>query len=239
MKVTHLSKSDIQGGAARAAYRIHVGLGQIGVDSKMLVDDKIGYDPAVHAPEGIISKAWTMVRPSVNNIPLKFYDWQKTPFYTAWIGRNPAAHYLLKQSDIIHLHWIAGGLVSIKDISRLAKLGKPIVWTLPDMWAFTGGCHYAGNCEKYIDSCGKCPQLGSNRSNDITRKIWKRKRRAYANLNLTIVAPSRWLAECARRSSLLCDSKIETIPFGLNTDIFKPINKLLAREEDYSFRSSE
>jgi len=224
-----INKWDIQGGAARAAYRLHTGLRKIGVDSKMLVDDKISDDPDVYGLEGKISKAWSKVRSFANTIPLKFYDWQKTPFYTAWIGRDIATHDLLKQADIIHLHWIAGGLLSIKGISRLAKLKKPIVWTLHDMWAFTGGCHYSGECEKYVESCGACPQLNSNKNNDITRKIWRRKRKAYKGLNLKIVTPSRWLAECAKRSSLFSNLDINVIPNGLDITIFKPIKKLIAR----------
>ncbi len=229
MKAVIVNKSDIQGGAARAAYRLHTGLREIGVDSKMLVDNKISDDPNVYGPEGKINKSWSKVRPFMDRIPLKLYDWQKTPFHPAWIGRNIIGHELVKKTDVINLHWIAGGFLSIKGISRLAKVGKPIVWTLHDMWALTGGCHYSAECERYTNCCGACPQLNSDKDNDITRKIWRKKRRAYKGLNLTIVTPSRWLAECAKRSSLLSDLKVEVIPYGLNTDIFKPIEKLAAR----------
>ena len=229
MKVVMVNKSDIQGGAARAAYRLHTGLRTIGVDSRMVVDDKISDDPSIYGSEGKINKLWSKVRPFIDGLPLKFYDWQKTSFHPARIGRNIVRDELVKQADIINLHWIAGGLLSIKGISRLAQLGKPIVWTLHDMWAFTGGCHYSVDCEKYIDSCGSCPQLNSNKDNDITRRIWRRKKRAYKNLDLTIVTPSKWLAECAKRSSLFLNLEVQVIPHGLNTGTFKPIDKLTAR----------
>ena len=229
MKILHLNKTDIQGGAARSAYRLHIGLRKIGVDSKMLVDDKVSDDPNVYGLSGEVLKAWGKARPFADRIPLKFYDWQRTPFHPAWIGRNIAGEELAKQADIMNLHWILGGFLSVKGISRLAKLGKPIVWTLHDMWAFTGGCHVSGECEKYIDSCGACPQLNSDRNNDITRKTWRGKKRVYRNLDLTVVTPSRWLAECAKRSSLFSDFKVKVIPNGLNTDIFKPLDKLTAR----------
>lgn len=230
MKVVIVNKSDNQGGAARAAYRLHIGLRGIGVDSKMLVDSKISDDPNVYGTIGKISKAWSKVRPFIDRIPLKFYDWQKTPFHLAWIGRrNIQKDELFKQADIINLHWIAGGLLSIKSISRLAQLGKPIIWTLDDMWAFTGGCHYSEDCEKYINSCGACPQLNSDKDNDITRRIWRRKKRAYKDVDLTIVTPSRWLAECAKRSSLFSNLEVQVISYGLNTGIFKPIDKLTAK----------
>ncbi len=229
MKVSIVNKSDSQGGAARAAYRLHTGLRKIGVDSKMIVDSKISDDPNVYGPEGKIRKLWSKVRPFIDKIPLKFYDWQKTPFHPAWIGKNIVGEEFTKQADIINLHWIAGGFLSIRGVSRFTKLGKPIVWTLHDMWAFTGGCHYSGECEKYINSCGTCPQLNSDKDNDITRRIWRKKRKAYKDLHLTIVTPSRWLAGCAKRSSLLSDSKVEVIPNGLNSSIFKPIDKMTAR----------
>lgn len=229
MIILHLNKSDIQGGAARAAYRLHAGLRKIGVDSKMLVDNKVSDDPSVHGLVGKINKIWGRARPFINEIPLKFYEWEGTPFYTGCIGRNIAKDGLLKQSEVINLHWVAAGFLSIRNISRLAKLGKPIVWTLHDMWAFTGGCHYSGECERYVNSCGSCPQLNVDKDGEITRGIWTRKERVYKRLNLTIVTPSKWLAECAKRSSLLSDARIEVIPYGLNTSIFKFINKSTAR----------
>jgi len=230
MKVIHLNTSDIQGGAARGAYKIHISLRKIGVDSEMVVDKKISDDPHVYGLKGKISEAWSKVRPFIDRAPLKSYNRQETTLSLARIGRNIARNELVKQADIINLHWIAGGFLSIKGISRLANLGKPVVWTLHDMWAFTGGCHYSGDCKKYINSCGSCPQLNSDKENDITRKIWRRKKEAYKDLCLTIAPPSKWLAECAKRSSLLSDLQVEVIPHGLNTDIFKPIDKLMARD---------
>lgn len=229
MIVLHLNKTDIQGGAARAAYRLHLGLKNISVDSKMIVDDKISDDPSVNGLVGKVNKVWSRFLPFINEIPLKFYNWEGTPFYTGCIGRNIAKDGLLRQTDVINLHWVAAGFLSIRNISILAKLGKPVVWTLHDMWAFTGGCHYSGECERYVNSCGSCPQLNSDKDGDITRRIWARKERAYEGLNLTVVTPSRWLAECAKRSSLFSDVRVEVIPHGLNTSIFKPINKSTAR----------
>jgi len=229
MMVLHLNKTDLQGGAARAAYRLHLGLKSISVDSKMLVDDKISDDPSVHGLVGKINKIWHRALPFINEIPLKFYNWEGTPFYTGCVGRNIARDELLKLTDVINLHWVSAGFLSIRNISRLAKLGKPIVWTLHDMWAFTGGCHYSGECERYVNFCGSCPQLNSDKDDDITRRIWARKERAYKGLNLTIVTPSKWLAECVKKSSLLSDVRVEVVPYGLNINIFKPINKSTAR----------
>ena len=97
------------------------------------------------------------------------------------------------------------------------------------MWAFTGGCHYSGDCEGYKNSCGKCPQLSSEKEFDISRWIWKRKASAWKNTNLTIVTPSNWLAQCAQKSSLFQNLRVEVIYNGIDTNIYKPIDKNLAR----------
>ncbi|NES73833.1 MAG: glycosyltransferase, partial [Okeania sp. SIO2D1] len=112
----------------------------------------------------------------------------------------------------------------------LAKLQRPIIWTLHDMWAFTGGCLYTQDCEGYLNSCGKCPQLNSNNSWDLSRWVWQRKKRAWKNLDLTIVTPSSWLADCARSSSLFKDLRIEFILNGIDTQVYKPFAKDLARK---------
>jgi glycosyltransferase involved in cell wall biosynthesis len=98
------------------------------------------------------------------------------------------------------------------------------------MWAFTGGCHYNQECDRYINCCGACPQLHSNKNWDISRWVWQRKAKAWQNLNLTIVTPSQWLAKCAISSSILQNQKIKVIPYGLETQTYKPIERHLARK---------
>jgi glycosyltransferase involved in cell wall biosynthesis len=98
------------------------------------------------------------------------------------------------------------------------------------MWAFTGGCHYSGDCEGYTKSCGSCPQLQSKTNWDLSRWVWQRKRKAWNNLNLTIVTPSKWLAECAKASSLFQGLRIEVIPNGVDIQKYKPINQAQARD---------
>jgi glycosyltransferase involved in cell wall biosynthesis len=129
--------------------------------------------------------------------------------------------------DIVHLHWPGDGFTRVR---TLARLNRPLVWTLHDMWAFTGGCHYSGGCMRYTDACGACPQLGSTRENDLSRNVWKRKRDDWRNLKLTIVTPSRWLAECVQRSSLFRDAVVHVIPNGIDTATFRPYERALARD---------
>ncbi|HBK62697.1 MAG TPA: glycosyl transferase, partial [Cyanobacteria bacterium UBA11166] len=127
----------------------------------------------------------------------------------------------------INLHWINQGYTQIE---TLAKFKQPLVWSLHDMWAFTGGCHYNKDCDRYTISCGACPQLGSTKDWDISRWVWQRKTKAWKNLNLTVVALSSWLANCARESSLFQDLPIEVIPNGINSNKYRPINQQIARE---------
>jgi glycosyltransferase involved in cell wall biosynthesis len=112
----------------------------------------------------------------------------------------------------------------------MVRLPRPLVWTLHDMWAFTGGCHYDGSCGRYVESCGVCPRLSSSRQNDLSRWVWRRKRRAWKELDLTVVCPSRWLADCARHSSLLAGRRVEVIPYGLDLGRFRPLERRQARE---------
>ena len=98
------------------------------------------------------------------------------------------------------------------------------------MWAFTGGCHYNEGCERYVEACSNCPQLNRSGKNDLSRSVLRRKKKAWGKLDITIVTPSNWLAECAKKSSLFKGWRIEVIHNGLNLNLFKPINKSTARE---------
>ena len=123
--------------------------------------------------------------------------------------------------DIINLHWINKGFVSIE---RLSYFKRPIVWTLHDMWAFTGGCHYDGGCGKFSHVCGACPVLNSTRAKDLSHWIYQRKKNAYPLIrDLTVVTPSRWLAQCVQASSLLGTREVCVIPNALDTTCYRPI----------------
>lgn len=135
----------------------------------------------------------------------------------------------IKEADIINLHWVAG-MINYEMVKEIFK-GKIIVWTLHDMNAFTGGCHYGGICRKFVKECGACPQLGSNDENDISSQIWNYKKTFYGDLNITVVTPSKWLGEQAAQSSLFKKYKREVIPYGFELDVFKPQNDELSRKE--------
>lgn len=227
MKVLILSASDISGGAARAAYRLHQGLQNLGTNSEMLVQSKSTDDETVIAPEGTREKTVAKYRHSLDKLPIVLRRYQKvSEFSTQWFPDSVAPKITQSKPDIINLHWINRGFLKIETI---AKLKQPIVWTLHDMWPFTGGCHYDQECQQYIESCGGCPQLSSRQNSDLSHQIWNRKRLAWQDANLTIVTPSTWLADCAKSSSLFKNSRVEVVPNGLDIRKYKPIDKGLAR----------
>ena len=137
----------------------------------------------------------------------------------------------LPPCDVINMHWVAG-FVGYEPFSTRAPKHTPVVWTLHDMNPFTGGCHYDYGCSRHADSCGACPQLGSDDAKDLSHQIWRRKRRVFEQVKsgrLRIVTPSRWLAKEAERSVLFGRFPISVVPYGLDTDVFSPRDRRIAR----------
>jgi len=224
MYILHLCESDVDNGGARAAHRLHKGLKSLGCHSQMLVRAKFGTDSAVIREKSFLTK----VSPPLSVLPLRRYPNRPGGMFSPQWVPDVLAHRVKQYNpDIVHIHAICNGYLQIE---TLKKFRQPIVWTLHDMWPFTGGCHYNQDCERYKESCGACPQLGSDRPHDLSHHTWKRKANAWKSLNLTLVATTSWMAECARASSLFKDTRIETIPLGLDTDTYKPHNRHFARE---------
>lgn len=138
---------------------------------------------------------------------------------------------MIQKADIIHLHWINNGFLSVEDIGKLKKLNKPIVWTMHDMWAMTGGCHHSRECENYQKQCGNCFYLKNPTDNDISNKVNLRKQQAYNSLDITFIACSNWLAQRARKSGLLGGRRVEVLPNPIDTNTFKPTDKIQAKEK--------
>ena len=223
MNVLHLSTSDIDNGGARAAYRLHQGLRSLDCTSRLLVRAKFGSDASVTAERSPLTK----LAPPVSELPLKLYPKHTGMFSPQWFPDVLGAKAAEFNPDVINLHWVCNGYLRIE---TLTQFNQPMVWTLHDMWPFTGGCHYTQDCDRYKTSCGSCPQLQSDRSWDLSRWVWQRKAKAWKNANLTIVASSQWMADCARSSSLFCDLRVEVIPCCLDTEKYKPTNQQFARE---------
>lgn len=166
---------------------------------------------------------------------IKYYYWSpyknrktKLPWSFNACAPNPLKNRLVDHVDIIHLDWIANGCLNLKD---LKKIKKPIVWTLHDVWAITGGCHCNLGCEKWVNGCGACPQLERHDNNDISAHFWKAKKKALNAIpNLSVITPSNWLGNMAMKSQFFKKRKIQVIPNCLDTNLFKPINKSYSRK---------
>ena len=224
----------LEGGAGGATYRLHQSLQTIGVISHVLVQNKsmaIDDGAVIVGAKNMLAKVLDKSYERANYFPLKCYANRDIYdlFSLQWLPDSIQIKKVVAQlcPDVINLHWICGGNVKIE---TLPKLNKPLVWTLHDMWAFTGGCHLSLNCDRYTEACGACPQLHSSKSWDLSRWVWIRKARAWKDLDLTIVTPSSWLSKCARSSSLFRDIRIEIIPNGIDTKRFKPTDRQVARE---------
>lgn len=230
MKPALVSTYDIKGGASRSAYRLHQGLRQSGIDSQMFVQEKQSSDAFVHAPRPNLPRQLSQLKPWLSELPLRKYSKRpSTPFSTNRIPDclESIVDRLHQASvDIVNLHWISDGFFPL---ANLLKLKVPIVWTLHDMWAMTGGCHYSGECDRYQEQCQYCPQLGSGDRKDLSFHEFHKKKSVYQQLNPTIVCPSEWLRSCAQKSTLLRNRQIEVIPYGIDTEVFRPIDKDVAR----------
>ncbi|KAF0129289.1 MAG: glycosyl transferase [Bacteroidetes bacterium] len=229
MKVLIVNQSDNEGGAARAAYRLHRALLESGVDSQMCVQSRILDDFTVLGPHTKMQKVLGKFRPIIDSLPVRHYkDRTKTLFSPAWLPFSPIVHRINTiNPDVVHLHWIAGGMMRIEDI---AKIKAPVVWSLHDDWGFTGGCHIKWECKRYQQACGQCPRLGSLKENDLSRRIFLRKQKTFAKIqNLTVIGLSRWLADCAKESALFKKYPISNLPNLLNTESFAPFDKHQAR----------
>ncbi|MCY3799889.1 MAG: glycosyltransferase [Chloroflexi bacterium] len=232
MKVLHVSISDGGGGAALGAYRLHRGLRGSGVQSEMLVLRKVTEDPSVHRLSSRL-KRWGRARRRLaeGRHQRRLGDNPRAPGSGHWslnLFNYPIASAINSfGSDVVHLHWVGDNFAPI---GQLEKIRAPIVWTLRDMWAFSGGCHYAGDCFNYQAACGNCPQLVNRAEDDLSAKTHAAKRRAWAKLPLTVAPISEWLAECARNSSVLGEKRIEVIGNPIDPTVFKPLNRRTARQ---------
>jgi glycosyltransferase involved in cell wall biosynthesis len=235
MKVTLINTSDSGGGAPAASLRLLKALASENVDAGFLVQTKKTTGANVKAVQ---KSFFDRLRAKINflyeRLPfIFFYERDKSvrfAFSTANAGASIVNDPMILDADILHLHWVNSGFLSIANLKELVKLGKPMVVTLHDMWYFTGGCHYAGTCDHFTRQCGDCYFLKKPAVADISHEGWLRKEDlyAYAN-NITFVTCSNWLEGVARQSALLKKFQIWTIPNPIDIDVYSPGDKRKAR----------
>ncbi|MHC4885193.1 MAG: glycosyltransferase [Planctomycetota bacterium] len=233
MSVATVSTRDINGGAARAAFGLHQGLNTVGQRSVMLVREKASADDTVIPAtlSGRLGHYGNALKCGVI-VQERYIDRHRTPlsntlFSLGYPGYDLAHSDMLMSADVINLHWI-NYFQSLITIKNLFSLNVPVVWTLHDQWAFTGGCHYSAGCEQYADACSRCPQL-SDDPYALPAAVLRDKIDLFEEEDITIVTPSRWLADCARRSRLFQKARIEIIPNSVDTGVFSPVPRREAR----------
>jgi glycosyltransferase involved in cell wall biosynthesis len=226
MKIVQVSNSDIQGGAARAAYRLHRGLIALQQESQLLTLEKRSPDPTVLKLENLPPDLDSL---HLSQIQKRYINQNRSPLSnTSFTLPYPGIDLTSIPADIINLHWVAYFQSPIT--IRHLLTSKPVVWTLHDMWAFTGGCHYSAGCTQYQQDCAACPQLNAD-PYSLTAAILKDRLELLTHTPLVIVTPSQWLADCARQSRILKHQRIEVIPYSLETDIFAPLDRPTTKQE--------
>lgn len=236
MKVVLICTSEKKGGAAVACDRLMKALQKADMEVKRIVLDKSTQNPDVLSVNGSFRlKIWNKFR----FLWERFVIWKdngfsrKTLFQVSIANTGTDVSRLpeVKVADIIHLHWINQGMLSLNNIRQLLGLGKPIVWTLHDMWAFTGICHYSGDCDRFQERCGCCPLLGTKAGNkDLSFRILQKKLKLdYGRIGF--VTCSSWLQRIASESLLLKNQNVSSIPNPIDVSLFKPLEKQISREK--------
>ncbi|MEG1563701.1 MAG: glycosyltransferase family 4 protein [Bacteroides sp.] len=233
MRVLIINTSERIGGAAVAAGRLLESLKNNGIKAKMLVRYKQTDQISVVG----LDKNWLTVAKFVweRIVIWKANHFKKNNLFDVDIantGTDITALPEFQQADVIHLHWINQGMLSLGNIRKILESGKAIVWTMHDMWPCTGICHHARECDRYQQECHHCPFLyGGGGKKDLSTRTFRKKKVLYKQASITFVACSRWLKERAQSSALLIGQTVIDIPNPINTNLFKPRNKQEARSK--------
>ena len=224
MRVLIINTSETNGGAAVAANRLMEALQRNGVKAKMLVAEKqTNHVTVSQLPHHWLYK-WHFLRERLSIFRHLYFS--KNHLFeidTASAGSDITSLREFREADIIHLNWINQGMLSLGSIRKIVKSGKPIVWTMHDLWPATGICHYARSCGAFRTVCHHCKLLpGGGSTNDLSRKIWKRKKALYHDSNIHFVTCSRWLEAQAKQSALLSGEKVVSIPNTIDTHMGLP-----------------
>lgn len=231
MRVLLVNTSERTGGAAVAANRLMEALKNNGEKAKMLVAEKesdritvVGLDHGWRQRWHFLWERWCIFN------KLHFSHNGLFDIDIANSGNDITGLREFKEADIIHLHWINQGMLSLGGIRKILRSGKPVVWTMHDLWPATGICHYARGCEAFKTGCHNCPLLpGGGGETDLSYKVWQRKKNLYAGSNIFFVTCSRWLESQAKQSALLTGQRVTSIPNTIDTHVFCPEDKAEAR----------
>jgi len=229
LKVIHVNYFDYEGGAARAAYRLHQGMRRIGLDSRMVVLRKLGDDPHVHGTSEGNRRLITILRQRTASMVLRSQHSPNTAHHSVNLIPSGLANWLNRSdADIVNLHWLGHETMSIAEVGTIKK---PIVWTMHDMWPFSGTEHYDD-----LDAPGRwrngylaTDRAMAHKGLDLDTWTFRRKLRAWKNQTFHLASPSQWLADCSRQSALFSRMPSRVIHNGIDLGVYKPVNRTIVR----------
>lgn len=231
MRILIVNTSERTGGAAVAAGRLMDALNACGIEARMLVGKKETHRDCVVGLDGRLARRWHFLWERLCVfLGLRLSRQRLFEIDIANSGSDITRLPEFKRADVIHLNWINQGMLSLNDIRKILDSGKPVAWTMHDLWPAAGICHYARGCEAFKTGCGHCPLLpGGGSEGDLSHRVWKKKRKIYANRNIHFVTCSRWLEGQARQSGLLAGLRVSSIPNTIDTSVFAPGDMAAAR----------
>jgi len=221
VRILHLNTADRIGGAAIAAHRLHVGLSERGIDSKLLVGIKS--QPADMTTSTISTKAGYYL----NRFIHKYCSRSGNDGFSAVGGKKRTARMIIS-ADVVHMHNIHGGFFSLPHIIK-NSFGIPIIWTLHDMWALTGGCCFPYDCSAYLTGCSK--QVGAPCHYKRAQELWCSKQKLYQSRQLQLVVPSLSMLDLVRKSPLTQSLPVDYVPFGIDLQVFHPVDKTAVKRK--------
>lgn len=231
MNILLINTSDLRGGAAIAAFRLMNALNANGQHAKLMVREKLSDNDNVIQVGDNLANRWNFLAERTRIFAHNRFS-RKNLFDVSIADRGLSIvnHPVFRDADIIHLHWINQGMLSLKEIGRILASGKKVVWTMHDMWPFTGICHHAAGCDHYESNCGRCPYLAAPSPQDLSHQRFRIKQNAYANGKITFVACSHWLKELAEKSPLTHGHHLLSIPNPIDITRYRPMDKKEMRD---------
>lgn len=226
MKIAIINTSYSRGGAAIVTARLAEALRAAGHDARMITYSREPGLPEYAAAVSKVSSLYTKFIPERARI-FAANGFNRADVFkvsTADTGLHLHKHEWVRNADVVMLNWINQGTLSLNGIRKIARSGKPIIWTMHDSWCFTGACHHPENdCTRYREQCGNCPYFHNGiNAHDMSWRTWRRKQELYNDIDIHFVAVSNWLANNARNSSLLADKPVTVIPNAFPVESFSP-----------------
>ena len=229
LKIVHIQKAVLSTG--RAPLRLHNAFEEENIESSILSMDfdvnltdrvtEAGRKPRV------ISRVHGFLHSFITRKVKKKFGLFSFPI----LGSDISDNKLIQEADIIYIHWVQGGFLNLSGYRRIAKLGKPVVVFMHDMWTITGGCHHSFTCDKFKTKCFDCQMFPEKNLIDWPAIEFKRKLKLFKDFeNLYFVSPSKWLFNCAKESFLTREKPVFRIPNVIDNMLFKPLNKTVTRQ---------